>query len=82
MPQRMRMQQQRAIFIVLVVASCYVVPAFAAEALLKRRTATPQLPEDHFLLRRNPDAGAHTPEQVNSKILSVVMCALDNELRR
>lgn len=35
-----------------------------AATLFKGRKATPQLPLDDSRLRRNDDAGAHTPEQV------------------
>lgn len=33
-------------------------------SLLKHREVTPQLPEDDNRVRRNPNSGPHTPEQV------------------
>lgn len=37
----------------------------AAARLWKHRHETPQLPEDDNRVRRNPDAGPYTPEQVS-----------------
>jgi hypothetical protein len=44
-----------------------------ATTLFKKREATPQLPLDDSRLRRNDDAGAHTPEQVIGYFLKCVV---------
>jgi hypothetical protein len=50
------------------IISCLLIATKAeGTTLFKHREATPQLPIDDSRLRRNDDAAAHDPEQVNSQ---------------